>query len=44
MEVMTQLLAAFKTVKGFDERAEELAKSCGESLFYELVYNENEIS
>ncbi|CAI8013710.1 hypothetical protein GBAR_LOCUS8656 [Geodia barretti] len=32
MEVMTQLLAAFKTVKGFDERAGELAKSRGISL------------
>jgi hypothetical protein len=30
-EAMTQLLAALRKVKGYDERAQELAQSHGES-------------
>ena len=29
--MMTQLLAAFRTVKGFDDRAKDLAQSLGKS-------------
>lgn len=29
-EMMTQLLAAFKTIKGFEDRAKQLAEDCGD--------------
>ena len=38
-EVVTQLLAAFRTVKGFEERARELAESRGEGSPMTTHYN-----
>ena len=36
-EAMTQLLVALKTVKGFDERARELAQSSGKDKMNKTI-------